>query len=33
MSLTDDDTLLPAALVVVFILAFAIVFWAKYDKE
>ena len=32
MSQMDNDTLLPAALVLVFVLAFAIVFWSKYDE-
>ena len=32
MSLTDNDTMLPAALVLVFVLVFAIVFWSKYDE-
>ena len=32
MSQMDNDTLLPAALVLVFVLAFAIVYWSKYDE-
>ena len=31
MDLTNNDTLFPAAILLVFVLAFSIVFWAKYE--